>query len=88
MDCSPPGSFVHGILQARILEWVPIPPSGASGHVSCIGRWVLYHYHHLGSPQTWYIHLFGCLLISHFSFLHAEFAHILLDLDLKYVMVF
>ena len=22
MDCSPPGSFVHGILQARILEWV------------------------------------------------------------------
>ena len=24
MDCSPPGSFVHGILQARILEWVSI----------------------------------------------------------------
>ena len=24
MDCSPPGSFVHGILQARILEWVAI----------------------------------------------------------------
>ena len=23
MDCSPPGSPVHGILQARILEWVP-----------------------------------------------------------------
>ena len=22
MDCSPPGSFVHRILQARILEWV------------------------------------------------------------------
>ena len=22
MDCSPPGSSVHGILQARILEWV------------------------------------------------------------------
>ena len=21
MDCSPPGSFAHGILQARILEW-------------------------------------------------------------------
>ena len=26
MDCSPPGSSVHGILQARILEWVAIPP--------------------------------------------------------------
>ena len=29
MDCSPPGSSVHGILQARrILEWVAIPFSG------------------------------------------------------------
>ena len=25
MDCSPPGSSVHGIFQARILEWVAIP---------------------------------------------------------------
>ena len=25
IDCSPPGSSVHGILQARILEWVTIP---------------------------------------------------------------
>ena len=24
MDCSPPGSSVHGIIQARILEWVVI----------------------------------------------------------------
>ena len=32
MDCSPPGSSVHGILQARILEWVAIPFSrGSSG---------------------------------------------------------
>ena len=28
MDCSPPGSSVHGILQARILEWVACPPPG------------------------------------------------------------
>ena len=29
MDCSPPVSSVHGILQARILEWVlPCPPPG------------------------------------------------------------
>ena len=28
MDCSPPGSSVHGILQARILEWVAMPPPG------------------------------------------------------------
>ena len=25
MDCSPPGSSVHGILQVRMLEWVFIP---------------------------------------------------------------
>ena len=25
MDCSPPGSSVHGILPARVLEWVAIP---------------------------------------------------------------
>ena len=25
MDCSPPGSSVHGILQARTLEWLAIP---------------------------------------------------------------
>ena len=30
MDCSPPGYFVHGILQARILEWVAMPSSRGS----------------------------------------------------------
>ena len=48
MDCSPSGSFVHRILQAKILEWVAIPFSRESSwprdqtHVSCIGRWILY----------------------------------------------
>ena len=32
MDCSPPGFSVHGILQARILEWIAMPSSrGSSG---------------------------------------------------------
>ena len=30
MDCPPPGSSAHGILQARILEWVAIPSSRGS----------------------------------------------------------
>ena len=30
MDCSPPGSLVHWIVQARILEWVAIPFSRGS----------------------------------------------------------
>ena len=29
-DCSPPGSSVHGILQAKILEWIAIPFSRGS----------------------------------------------------------
>ena len=29
-DCSPPGSSVHGILQARILECIALPSSGGS----------------------------------------------------------
>ena len=45
MDCSPPGSSVHGILQARILKWVVMPSSGASSqhrdptHISCLLHW-------------------------------------------------
>ena len=41
MDCSPPGSLVQGILQARILVWIAMPFSRASSqprdltHVSC-----------------------------------------------------
>ena len=30
MDCSPPGSSVHGVFQARILEWVAISFSRGS----------------------------------------------------------
>ena len=30
MDCSPPGSFVYGIIQARTLEWVALPSSRGS----------------------------------------------------------
>ena len=30
VDCSPSGSSVHGILQARILEWVAVPSSKES----------------------------------------------------------
>ena len=33
MDCSPPGSSVHGILRARILEWVAFPFSSGSSQL-------------------------------------------------------
>ena len=50
MDCSLSGSFVHGILQVRMLEWVAIPFSRGSSPprgwicVSCIERWILYYW--------------------------------------------
>ena len=48
MSYSPLGSSVHGILQAKTLEWVAMPFSRESSpardrtHVSCRGRRVLY----------------------------------------------
>jgi hypothetical protein len=41
MDCTLPGSFVHGILQARILEWVAISFSNIPNMVSYFSR-ILY----------------------------------------------
>ena len=58
MDCSLPGFSVHGILQARILEWVAISFSRESSQpgyraciscVSCIDRQIPYHQSHLVS---------------------------------------
>ena len=51
MDCSLPSSSVHGIVLARILEWVAISFSRGSSpedqtrlsYIFCIGRWILYY---------------------------------------------
>ena len=59
VGCSPPGSSVHGIFQARILEWAAISISRGSSRprdgtrvscVCCVGRQILYHCTTLGSP--------------------------------------
>ena len=50
MDCSPLGSSVHGISQARIRDWVAISFSRVSSwtrdptRVSCVHRQILYHW--------------------------------------------
>ena len=50
MDCSPPGSSVHGILQARILEWAAISFSrGSSWPRDPVLQESLYHLSHQGS---------------------------------------
>ena len=52
MDCSLPGSLVHGILQVRILEWAAMSSSRGSSRprdrtgvsrISGIGRCILYY---------------------------------------------
>ena len=54
--CSPPGSSIHEISQARILEQVAAFYCRRSSQlrdqtcVPCIGRWILYHWCHPGSP--------------------------------------
>ena len=61
MDCSSPGSSVHGIFQARKLEWVAISSSRGSSWprdrtsfswVSHISRQILLSQSHLGSPKV------------------------------------
>ena len=43
MDCSLPGSSVHGILQAGILEWVAIPFSRVSSQTQELNLGLLHH---------------------------------------------
>ena len=80
MNCSPPRSSVHGILQARTLERVAIPfsrgifPTQKSnlGLLQC--GWILYRLSHQGSPrQIRGLHIFcpyfaGYLLIFYCLF--------------------
>jgi len=66
MDCSPPGSSVHGIYQARILEWVAISSFMRSfqprnqTHIPCIShidKWILYHW---ATWKAWHTNLSCC----------------------------
>ena len=59
MDCSPPGSYVHGMFQARILEWVAISSSKGSSQPrdqtpvfsdSCVSRWIFFTAEPPGKP--------------------------------------
>ena len=64
MDCSPPGSSVHGILQARILEWVAISfPRIKSIHMHKDFAKVIFG--HWPDYCSWYIHLKYNLIFLH-----------------------
>ena len=61
MDCSLPGSSLHGTFQARVLEWVAIASPGdhpdpgikPRSSTSCVCRQTLYHLSHQGSPNSY-----------------------------------
>ena len=67
IHCSPPGSSVYGILQARILEWVAIPFSWGSSQprdqtqVSINCRRIIYQLSHKESPRIleWVVYPFS-----------------------------
>ena len=75
MDCSPPGSSVHRISQARILEWVVISysrdlpdPGTKPTYMSCAScRWQedSLSVYHLGSPTTLHLSTTSALNVSH-----------------------
>ena len=74
MDCSPSGSYVHEISQARILEWVAISSCRGSfwprdwTQVSCTGRQILYH----GATQE--AHFF--VQMYHTLYIHSPVGHL------------
>ena len=59
VDYSPPGSSIHGILQARIPEWIAISFSRGSSWsrdqtwISCTGRRILYHWATWAAQGGW-----------------------------------
>ena len=61
MDFSLPASCVHGVFQARVLEWVAISfPTQGTNQSPLRCRQMLYHLSHQGSHQ-WVFRLFPCL---------------------------
>ena len=88
MDCGPPGSSVHGILQARILEWAAICFSRASSwlrdriHVSCTAG-SFFTAEPPGKPQT-------PLSLSCFQLFHQSYSHtfVIVNYSLSHVQLF
>ena len=77
MNFSQPGSSIHGILWARIPEWVTISFSRGSfwprdqtciSDISCTGQQILYHWATLEAPMSWHFSLFLILYLTAYYF--------------------
>ena len=67
MDCSLPGSFIHGIFQARVLEW------GAIAFKDLFGSSHLIYFNNSGKSLAFYLHiLLSCSLINSLPLQHPS----------------
>ena len=78
IDCSLLGSSVHGISQAKILEWVAIPFSRGPSQpkdqtlISCLGRQILYHWATLEAHTLSFTFAFLMFQVIHDCKLHES----------------
>ena len=95
MDCSLSASSVHGIFQARILEWVAISSSKKSSRprvqtlvscISCIGRQILYHWATWEALCKCYRNqlIFLCFFFTHMYISKIILFHYGLSQDIQY----
>ena len=91
VDYSLPGSSVHGIFQARVLEWVAISFSRGSSqprdqtHVSCIGRRVLYHSSPQGGPFSYLPYCQSLITSTLTSLIHLELSCFLCQIGVEFL---
>ena len=89
MNCSPPGSSVHGIFQASILEWIAISSSRGSSQprdqtcVSCIDRWILYHWAITVNPSSFLLSYTMLSLVFKKAFSSIQVTQISCMIELK-----
>ena len=78
-----PGSTGHGILQARILEWVAISSSRGSSWprdwtgiscISCIGRSILYHWA-TREATCIHIYIYSCMFVCLYILRNNSHSH-------------
>ena len=74
VNCRPLGSSVHGIFEAKLLEWVAISCSRGSSwprdqthlsRISCLGRWILYHWASWEAPKNASVQFSSVQSLSH-----------------------
>ena len=76
MDCSLPGSSVHGIFQARVLEWVAIAFSDVCVYLNVNLRFHISSKIFIVSPATYQVSIntfFGVSLLFKYSVLYTVF---------------